>query len=287
MIYDVNGAVATSAYNVGGNSIDRAYDVNGQKVYPDLLPIPTGTLTASSIVSMPDIYGTGHGFTCTGLCHDAETDTYLVGDIGKELPSSTGFASQIVRLSADFTTVVGTIPLAATFPNMTDIQGIAIDTSDGTIWFCSHGENLVRHITANGSSIGSFALNRASGISYDPDTDTLWCCTTAQYIYNLSKSGAVISSYQWSGSDTLDQCFYDYTRHLLYFDGGDSYSSANNLYCYDPATQTVSVACVLSDSYSVEGISLEPERLVIVNDGYYHSAATAVNQANIYNLGSN
>lgn len=284
MIYDVNGIAVISAYNVGGNSIDRAHDVNGQKVYPDLLPIPTGTLTASSIVPMPDIYGTGHGFTCTGLCHDTETDTYLVGDIGKELPSSAGFASQIVRLSADFTTVVGTIPLAATFPNMTDIQGIAIDTSDGTIWFCSYGENLVRHIAADGTSIGYFSLNKASGISYDPDTDTLWCCTTAQHIYNLTKSGTVISNYLWSGTDTLDQCFYDYTRRLIYFDGGDNYSSANNLYCYDPATQIVSVACVLSDSYSVEGISLEPDRLVIANDGYYHSAATAVNQVNIYDL---
>lgn len=287
MIYDINGNTATALYDVSGNGLEYAYDLDGNKLYLDLLPIPTGTLTASSIVPMPDIYGTGHGFTCTGLCHDTATDTYLVGDIGKELPSSSGFASQIVRLSADFTTVVGTIPLAATFPNMTDIQGIAIDTSDGTIWFCSHGENLVRHIAADGTSIGYFSLNKASGISYDPDTDTLWCCTTTQYIYNLTKTGTVKSSYQWSGSDALDQCFYDYTRRLLYFDGGDSYSSANNLYCYDPSTQTVSVACVLSDSYSVEGISLEPERLVIVNDGYYHSAATAVNQTNIYNLGSN
>ena len=179
MIYEIRGSRIYNAYDVNGDPASYAYDLDGNLVFPDGLPVPTGDLNASQKIALPDIYGTGHGWTCTGLAHDDSSNTFLVGDIGKALPSSTGFASQIVRVSEDFLTVVETIPLYTTFTSMQDVQGITIDTTDGTIWFCSTSENLIRHINPDGTSIGSFSVssNQPTGISYSPNDDSLWVLT--------------------------------------------------------------------------------------------------------------
>ena len=287
-IYNINGTEVNSAYDVAGNALQQAYDIDGNTVYPDvpLLPVPTGNLTAASTVVLPDIYNNGHAWTCTGLAYDAASDTFLVGDIGKALPSSTGFASQIVKVSADFTTVTGTIPLYTSFPNMSDVQGITIDTTDGTIWFCSTSENLIRHIHPNGTSIGSFSVSGSpTGIAYSPEDDSLWVLTYASTnnIKRMSKTGTVLEQYTFNYSDTLDQCFLDPDRGYLYITAGANYSSRNNVYLFNTATHAQSITCTV-DSYSVEGLWISADSMVIVNDGYYHSAYDGRNVANIYDL---
>lgn len=286
-IYQIDGAQIFSAYDVGGDGLLSAYDVEGRLVFsPTPLPVPSGNLNADSVVPLPDIYGTGHGFTCTGLAYDAESDTFLVGDIGKALPSSPGFASQIVRVSADFLSVIETIPLAATFPAMSDIQGVTIDTTDGTIWFCSTEERKIRHIDKYGNSIGAINLtDKPTGVAYSPMDNSLWVLTygTTNNILRINKSGAVLEQYTFAYSATLDQCFLDFTHGYLYITAGDNYSGRNNIYMFDTSTHEQSIPCSV-DSYSVEGLWIGEDRMVIVNDGYYHSALVPVNQANIYEL---
>lgn len=284
-IYSLNGNRSNKAYKENGNITEVAFNVSGNLIFPDL-PIPSGDLTASSTVALPDIYNNGHGWTCTGLAYDADSDTFLVGDIGKELPSSSGFASKIIRVSADFSTVVEQIPLYTSFPNMQDVQGIAIDTSDGTIWFCSTSENLIRHIDAEGNSLGSFSVSGSpTGIAYSPIDDSFWVLTYANSnnINRISKTGTVLEQYTFSYNDTLDQCFLDCGHGYLYIVAGANYSSRNNVYLFNTDTHAQSVACTV-DSYSVEGIWIGSDEMVIVNDGYYHSAYVSVNQANIYDL---
>lgn len=284
MIYGISGAVIDRPYNKEGNTISTAYDVDGNMVF-GLLPIPTGDLTADSTVALPDIYNNGHGWTCTGLAYDTKTDTFLVGDIGKALPSSSGFASKIIRVSDDFSTVVEQIPLYTSFSNMQDVQGITIDTSDDTIWFCSPHENLVRHIDAEGNSIGSFSVTSPTGIAYSPLDDSLWVLTyeSTNNIKRVSKTGAVQEQYTFNYNATLDQCFLDVGHGYLYITAGDNYSSRNNVYMFDVSTHQQSIPCTV-DSYSVEGLWIGADKMVIVNDGYYHSALVNVNQANIYTL---
>lgn len=287
-IYNIGGTKLSSVYEKNGQSAPSAYDISGLKVFPDIgpLPIPSGDLTADSVVELPDIYNNGHGWTCTGLAYDALSDTFLVGDIGKALPSSPGFASQIVRVSTDFLTVVGTIKLYTRFQSMQDVQGIAIDTTDGTIWFCSTSEGLVRHIDASGNSIGSFSVSGSpTGIAYSASTDSFWVLTYASTnnIKRVSKTGVVLEQYTFAYNDTLDQCFLDEGHGYLYIVAGANYSSRNNVYLFNTATHEQSVTCTV-DSYSVEGIWIGENRMVIVNDGYYHSAIVPVNQANIYDL---
>lgn len=286
-VYNLSGSLLNAVYAKAGNGLETAYDKNGTVVFSSaVLPVPTGNLNASSVVPLPDIYNNGHGWTCTGLAYDAQSDTFLVGDIGKALPSSTGFASKIIRVSPDFLTVEEQIPLYTTFPNMSDVQGITIDTSDGTIWFCSTSENLIRHIAADGTSIGSFSVSGSpTGIAYSTKDDSLWVLTYANSnnIKRMSKTGMVLEQYTFSYSDTLDQCFLDPERGYLYITAGANYSSRNNIYLFNTSTHAQSITCTV-DSYSVEGLWIGQTEMVIVNDGYYHSAADPVNQANIYTL---
>jgi Gluconolactonase len=287
-LYNISGNTLNTAYDVSGNTLPVAYDKSGEEVFPDypILPVPTGDLTAASTVVLPDIYNNGHGWTCTGLAYDADSDTFLVGDIGKALPSSPGFASQIVKMSSDFTTVKGTIPLYTSFTSMQDIQGITIDMTDGTIWFCSTSENLIRHINSDGTSIGSFSVSGSpTGIAYSPKDDSLWVLTYADSnnIQRISKTGTVLEQYTFSYSDTLDQCFLDPERGYLYITAGANYSSRNNVYLFNTSTHAQSITCTV-DSHSVEGIWIGETEMVIVNDGYYHSAYDNRNVANIYDL---
>lgn len=283
-VFNASGNVLTTLYKANGTKAQAAFDINGTQVFSAVLPIPSGDLTAASVVPLPDLYEVGKGFTCTGLAYDAANNTFLVGDIGILLPNSGTIQSQLVRVSSDFTTVVETIPLYTAFPNMSDVQGVAIDTSDGSVWVCSPSENLIRNITAAGASIGSIAATRPTGVAYDPRDDTLWVLNYSNSILHLTKDGTVLATHSFSYSEALDQCFLDVEHGYLYITAGTNYSSRNNVYLFNTETSAQSIACTV-DSYSVEGIWIGVDRMVIVNDGYYHSASDGRNVANIYNLG--
>lgn len=257
-----------------------------EKKPEESLPIPSGSLDACLTIPLPSIYSNGPGWTCTGLVYDVGTDTFLVGDIGKSLPSDSGFESQLVRVSSDFQTVIETIPLYTKFPNMLDVQGITIDSTDGTIWFCSTSENLIRHIDAQGNDINSLSVpGSPTGISYSPKDDSFWVLTYASTnnIIRLSKTGHVLEQFTFAYNETLDQCFFDPQSNNLYIVAGTNYASRNNVYLFNTDSFKQSITCTV-DSYSVEGIWIGPTKMVILNDGYYHDAAVAVNQANIYSI---
>ena len=282
-VYNISGNSLSDAYDGQGQSLSYAFDKDGQVVFPDGATWPVGNLNASSTVALPDIYNNGHGFTCTGLAYDASNNTFLIGDIGKATPSTLGFASKIIRVSYDFLTVVEQIDLYTEFPNMSDVQGITIDTSDGTIWFCSTSEKKIRHMDSSGNSIGSITLNDSpTGVAYSSTDDCLWVLTYAatNNIIKMSKTGTVIEQYTFSYAEQLDQCFLD-TEGNLYITAGANYISRNNVYVFNTISHEQSIACTV-DSYSVEGIWIGTNIMFILNDGYYHSAFVAVNQVNIY-----
>lgn len=286
-IYDKSGNALDVVYDASGNPLGSAYDKDGELIYPDAIPvpIPSGNLIASETVQLPDIHNTGHGWTCTGLCYDSASDTFLVGDFGETLPSAGNFATQIVRVEPDFETVIETIPLYTEFPNIQGVQGVTIDTSDGTIWFCSPREGKVRNIDVEGNSIKSFNMSGVTGIAYSRKDDCFWILVlNTNDILKVSKSGTVQSRYAFDYNEPLDQCFLDEHRNLLYMTAGTNYSGRNNVYCFNTVTHEQSIACTV-DSYSVEGIWLgDTNKMIILNDGYYHSAAVPHNQANIYTI---
>lgn len=88
-----------------------------------LVGCSSNTLQSISIIKVPDIKGgpIHKGFTCTGLTYDTNEDIFYIGNIGKELPTSEGFQSTIVKVSKDFMTNLGEIDLYTMFPSMDDI----------------------------------------------------------------------------------------------------------------------------------------------------------------------
>lgn len=260
------------------NSVDETYNIDSEVMSTKPLPIPSGDLTASESIPLPDLYETGMGFTCTGLAYDPCNNVFLVGDIGKRLPNSGTIASRIVKLSTDFETVIETIDLHTSY----DIQGITLD-SDGSVWYCLPSDNKIHHISNTGASIGSISVTSPTGIAYSPDDDSFWVLNYNNKILHISKTGKIIASYNFAYNETLDQCFLDSGRGLLYITAGANYFDRNNVYCFNITTHEQNIVCTV-DSYSVEGIWVGQNKMVIVNDGHYHNAYIPINMANIYLL---
>lgn len=284
-VFDIYGNMIRKIYNINGNVSKYAYDKNGIEIYNQdkNLPVPKGELYANNIIMLPDLYEEGKGFTCTGLCYTENDDGFLIGDIGSLQPDTSKIKSQIVCLTTDLKNVKFIIPLYDMFSNMEDIQGIAYDCNSSTIWFCSPKENLIRGITKEGNNIGSFYVQNPTGIAYSTSDDSFWILTYANKIQHYNKQGDLLKSYDFNYNETLDQCFLDEEKGYLYITAGENYNNRNNIYLFNINTCEQSITCTV-DSYSVEGIWLDSNSMIILNDGYYHNAFINSNNACIYNL---
>ena len=240
---------------------------------------------------MPDVAGSpvGKGFTCTGLNRDESSGEWLVGNVGQDLPTNEkGMRSTIVRLSGDFSSVLGEIDLHDTFPTMKDIQGFCVDETDQTIWFCSFGEGKVRHITCDARSLGEIDIDQLTGIAYDSRSDTIWVLTYAQLL-RFSKDGKRLESFDVNVKGQ-DQLWLDGANDVMYFTGALNYTGSifkgdNAVLSVYLKTGAVNENYVLADSYAVEGLCMSDGKLYALNDGYYHSAKIPVNQVNVYDIG--
>lgn len=278
-LFSINAVPVSTPYNVNGDTAGFAFDYNGNQVFPDGegIPVPSGDLTASQTIRLPDLYEAGKGFTCTGLAFDGEF--FYIGDIGAL--SGTNYRSQIVA-TRDFVTVERTIPLYSIYSGFRIVQGVAYDASNDSLWCVDADGSKIYNLTKAGEPISSFAYSRPTGIACAQD-GSLWVLDYSNKIKNLSKTGTVIASFDFAYSETLDQCFLDDSRGLIYITAGVNYSGRNNVYCFNTNTHEQSIACTV-DSYSVEGIWLGNGTMIIVNDGLYHDAAAKQNQANFYVL---
>lgn len=281
-VYDSNGTQLNEVYDSVGNSLDTAYDSEGNIIFTrdsSDIPVPSGDLTASQVILLPDLYEEGKGFTCTGLSYDGEF--YYIGDIGAL--SGSNYDSQIV-VTSDFVTVEKTISLVEAFPAFSIVQGVCVDTSNDSLWACDPSTGKVYNLTKDGAAIGSLTATSPTGIAYQASNDSFWILTYTNKIIHMSKTGTTLAQYDFAYDETLDQCFLDEGRDLLYITAGTNYSGRNNVYYFNTDTHAQGIACTV-DSYSVEGIWLgDNDKMIIVNDGYYHSAAVPYNQANIYTI---
>ncbi len=221
----------------------------------------------------------GESFTCTGLAYDEKENVFYVGNYGKLTPDEKEFRPTIVKLSRDFKRVSDEIRLYEIFPGIKGIQGVAVDASDSTLWFCCVDENKIRHIDSSGKDLGSIEFNCPVGLSYDSLTDTLWVLDEKELV-NIKKDGRVIKTEQMKlpGQDQIffrgDKIFI--TAGRLYNIPGaaiskDLNSNKNELY-------------ILKNSYAVEGVFVEDGLMYVLNDGYYHDAKIKENIVNIYSM---
>jgi len=233
---------------------------------------------------MPDIAlgEHGKGFTCTGIAYDPVENVYYIGNCGKARFEDEQFHATIVKVSKDDFQYIDEIRLYEIYPAMSDIQGITIDTSDNTIYFCSTIENRIRHITTDGKDKGEIYAEHPTGIAYDSRTDTLWVLSK-QRLMQMDKSGEVIRSFDLT-LEGQDHIFLDKAKNTIYLTAGNNYNGENYVYRVQLLFNRVSLAYVLKESYAVEGIYIEDDTIYILNDGYYHTAKNPVNQVSQYDL---
>jgi hypothetical protein len=230
-------------------------------------------------VPLPDIAlgQPGQGFTCTGLAYDKAEDVYYIGNYGKNTPKDKVFQATIVKVSKDFTKNLGEIELYKLFPDMKDIQGLTVDTSDGSIWFSSYSEGKIRHIAKDGTDLGSFKL-KGTGICYDSRTDTLWVLTS-DMLHNVDKTGKKIESIDCA-AEGQKQIFLDEANDTIFFTAGNS-----TVYKIELETGAMFGAFNLKTSYASEGLFISGQDLFILNDGFYRGSKVPVNQVNHYDIG--
>lgn len=222
-----------------------------------------------------------NGFTCTGMCFDSINHVFYIGNIGILTPEDAdNMKSTIVVLSENILTVQREIILYELYPNMKDIQGVAYDGKDNTLWFCSFGENKIYHIYPSGEYIGSYDIKNPTGIAIDPTRNNVWVLTYTQLI-QLSKNGIVQQIFDIE-IEGQDQLCYDSSKDRLLMTVGLNYNGTNFVYEINPQNGKYEIKYNLLDSYAVEGIALYKGQMYIANDGLYHNAKSPRNQINIY-----
>ncbi|MGN0351067.1 MAG: hypothetical protein ACI4ES_05385 [Roseburia sp.] len=237
-------------------------------------------LSSIETIVLPNI-DDDNDFTCTGLSYDSSNQLFYVGYAGKSHPSDESFKASIIVLSDEFDQITESIDCYKNFSNLKDIQGVALDDKN-TLWFCSYGENLIRHIKTSGETIGEFKVKNPSGIAYSNNTDSLWILTDKELI-NYSLSGEPIRSYSFR-VEGQDQLYIDEDSGLIYITAGINYQAANYVYCFDIESEEFELKYILTDSYAIEGITIIDGVMYILNDGFYHDAKIPVNQVNVYHI---
>lgn len=234
------------------------------------------------MIDIPDINesDTKLGFTCTGITYDSNDDAYWFGNYGKLLKDSPKFNPSLVEISSDLKTVIKQIPIKGNV----DIQGIAYDKASDSLWF-SNGNEII-NISKEGSVIDKFTLgkyqkNKPNGVAYDENTDSIWILCTTGYLLNYDKEGNLLSVHP-CGFIGQDHITMDSYGNIWISAGIDYFGEQNYILRYD----TVSDKCIyyyqLLSAYAIEGIYFQGEKLLVVNDGYYHEAQIRKNYIGIY-----
>lgn len=265
---------------------DRFMTYNGSSQY-DYVQGYRATLNTST--NLPDGPGgdVGKGFTCTGLYpHSSGDGTWWVSDDGRHTQGAPGTrAPAILRLSADFSTIMSTILLIGIYPVMGTIQGV-VDIGDGTLWFASTDENLLRHVTVGGVDLGSIAFAGCNGLAYDAANA---CLITGP---SIAGSNTVTWVKIADGTNFKTKKVRDLFDQL-HFDPADG--SQGSLYLsngvngefgwvekIDVASNQWQGAWILPQANAIEGIHVSGSTLRVLNDGYFHLGTN--NQALTYSV---
>ncbi|MDX2238561.1 MAG: twin-arginine translocation signal domain-containing protein [Hyphomonadaceae bacterium] len=107
--------------------------------------------------------GPGGGFSATGLSLDPVTGGWVVGNDGRATDPQTTYDPSIVFLDAHFRKH-GELKLAPLYFQHGSVQGVAA-LKDGSIWYASPLEGLVRRIDRSGRQLARFSLPWANGVA--------------------------------------------------------------------------------------------------------------------------
>lgn len=243
--------------------------------------------SVSASQTLPDGVGSdsGKGITCTGLAKDDVTDTFWIANHG-QATGADPYTPSLMNVSKDGITEIGEIELISLFPSMQSVQGVAVDTSDSTLWFVSVSENLVRHITKAGANLGSFAVDSgANGLAYDSNDDSLLVLYSNKQIrrYNASTGTLIETVVTLSKLSNVDHLYLDIVKNILWVSHGAS-ANPGRVSAYSIDDDILSDPVRLPEADAIEGIYLDGTSLYVLSDGYFHNGT--LNQLHTYTFSS-
>jgi hypothetical protein len=246
-----------------------------------LLGFARSTLEANSATTMPDLADSTptKGFTCTGLARNASDGTIWVVNEGRTNAADSTWRPSLVHLPAPpwagTPLPLAEIDLLALYPAIGSCQGGAHDDTDDSLWVCSTDENLIRHVGADGSDLGSFASTSPNGIAINTDTNELIVVrgNGAGTIYD--KVGVAQGTF--SLGDSCDQIFW--RAGLLFYTGE---AEGTYVQVFDLASQQYVHRWELPEADSIEGLVLYGTTMLIANDSSFHGGASGLNQVLTY-----
>lgn len=291
------GALLIKA-NASGQVIEAHYD-DGRIVSTQVAATSeTAVATFVSAFAMPDSAypNPNGGFTCTGLDEIGAAGAYagcwLVASDGRTEESSSTHHSAILLLTPDRLRVLSEFDLTADLSGVQSIQGLCWDSSDDTIWFVDKRQSnpttaAIRHMGFDGAQISADTILitdieaspswKLNGIAYHPGDHALWIAREGVARIDLwdIAAGSITRSITTSAVRTdIDQLGYDEARDWLYASYGDN-GTNGRLLILDATSGEALADLELELSQSIEGVKFSAfsDRLIVVNDGAFHTTA--------------
>lgn len=212
------------------------------------------------------------------MAFNTKDSVWYVGNIGKDLPECISKSPSIEIFNADFSKNLGKISLRGIMQPNSYIQGIAYDSADDAIWFCSFEEGMVRKISKRREVLDSVNIFHPTGICIDEKTRDIYILTMNSII-RLDKD-MVIKALNRMEIPAQDQlAFHDGN---LYMTSGADYNEPQFLHRINAKTLNVDTCWAMEGSYAIEGLAFKDSILYIANDGLYHSAKVPENKVIMY-----
>lgn len=212
-----------------------------------------------------------YDFTCTGLTFDSNDDAIWIGDYGavndRERPKP-----RVIEVDRDFNRIIREIDLEGVLDTHSNLQGIAYDADLDCLWLAV-GDSVVA-LNKDGQTVsviqlGEYAQFSANGICYSSSDDTIWVLCASRYLLHYDKDGFLLAEISFDFNDQDHLCLID---DCLFVTMGADYHGRNNFLCkVNMNNGDVESVFRLSQANSIEGVCYIDGKLVIANDGLYHS----------------
>ncbi len=229
--------------------------------------------------------GDAEQFTNTGITRAPDGTWWVVNHPAGSPTRADGI---LVHFSADFSTILGTIDLAAVYGIGVagGPQGLVYDLADHTLWFTTALQDEVRNISLDGTPnpSKSIAFPNPAGLAIDHANGTLIILESegsaanknAGIMRTVNKAdGSTVSSGLLTDMPNWDHVFFDQDKRALFVTGGYEYSGGGDthigIYNMDGGDYLQQIAYFREPfATAIEGLYFGDGTLWICNDSGFH-----------------
>lgn len=223
-------------------------------------------------------------FTCTGMTYDSNQSIIWIADCG-ETANGKKHSQNLIAINMECTKIVDEVSLDDELSSIVNLQGIAYDSKLDNIWLAL-GDHILA-INKSGRKICEIDVKRyckdgANGLAYDASDNSLWILCTRQRILHISVDGELLESFSFNFADQDQIVVYD---DYLFVTVGAGYQDDNNYVAKVSKKDGTLVALYkVEGSNALEGICIIGDKVLIANDGLYHSDLVGHSYLEVYNI---